>query len=140
MALPIQNGVITTPYNRACCRTENGKKTPHYWTEHRHKGVDFRAAVGTPVYAVADGVAVNASWGKSYGTQIVQRLADGSFWIYAHLSKSNKTPDAPITKGELIGYSGNTGNSSAPHLHCERRNNIRWSAGKDLDPKEILDA
>ncbi len=119
---------------------EKGKKTPHYWTECRHKGVDFRAAVGTPVYAVANGQATGASWGKSYGIQLVQTLEDGSFWIYAHLSKSNKTPDAPITKGELIGYSGNSGNSSAAHLHCERRTALRWSAGKDLDPMEILNA
>jgi murein DD-endopeptidase MepM/ murein hydrolase activator NlpD len=56
------------------------------------------------------------------------------------LSKLTKAAGNPIAKGELIGYSGNTGNSSAPHLHCERRNNIRWSAGKDLDPAEILGA
>lgn len=140
MALPIQGGKITTAYNRKCCRIEKGKKTPHYWTECRHKGVDFRAAIGTPIYAVADGKATAANWGKSYGIQLVQSLEDGSFWIYAHLSKCNKTPDAPITKGELLGYSGNSGNSSAPHLHCERRTALRWSAGKDLDPAEVLNA
>ena len=140
MALPIKDGKITTAYNRKCCRVEGAKKTPHYWTECRHKGVDFKAAVNTPVYAVADGKMTNASWGKSYGSQIVQILPDGSFWIYAHLSKLTKSAGNSIAKGELIGYSGNTGNSSAPHLHCERRDNIRWSAGKDLDPAEILGA
>lgn len=140
MALPIKDGKITTPYNWKCCRQEGGKKTPHYWTECRHKGVDFKAAINTPVYAVADGKMTNASWGKSYGNQIVQSLPDGSFWIYAHLSKLNKAAGDTITKGELIGYSGNSGNSSAPHLHCERRTQLRWSAGKDLDPAEILGA
>lgn len=138
MALPIANGKIDTPYNRKCCRVEGAKKTPHYWTECRHKGVDFAVGVGTPVIAVADGKMANSNWGKAYGTQIVQDLGDGTFCIYAHLSKSNKKVGDPITKGEIIGYSGKTGNVSAAHLHFERRNNIRWSAGKDIDPAEIL--
>ena len=130
MALPIQNGKITTPY----------KKLGKMWSKGYHTGVDFAVPVGTPVVAVMDGKAVNANWGKSYGVQIVQDLGDGSFCIYAHLSKSNKAPNETILTGELIGYTGNTGNSSAPHLHCERRTAIRWSVGKDLDPKEVLNA
>ena len=130
MALPIQGGKITTPY----------KKLGKLWSKGYHTGVDFAVPVGTPVVAVADGKAANANWGKSYGTQIVQDLGDGSFCIYAHLSKSNKKPGDAITKGEIIGYTGNTGNSSGPHLHFERRNNIRWSAGQDLDPASVLGA
>lgn len=110
------------------------------WSKGYHTGVDFAQPVGTPVLAVADGKVANANWGKAYGTQIVQDLGDGSFCIYAHLSKSNKKAGEAIAKGELIGYVGNTGNSSGAHLHFERRNNIRWSAGQDLDPAEILGA
>lgn len=130
MALPIENGRITTPY----------KKLGKMWSRGYHTGVDFAVPVNTPIYAVADGKAANANWGKSYGIQIVQDLGDGSFCIYAHLSKSNKAAGEAIAKGELIGYSGNTGNSSGPHLHFERRNNIRWSAGQDLDPASVLGA
>lgn len=130
MALPIENGKITTPY----------KKLGKMWSKGYHTGVDFAVPVGTPVVAVMDGKAVNANWGKSYGVQIVQDLGDGSFCIYAHLSKSNKKPGDAIAKGEIIGYTGNTGNSSGPHLHFERRNNIRWSAGQDLDPASVLGA
>lgn len=130
MALPIENGKITTPY----------KKLGKRWSKGYHTGVDFAVPVGTPVLAVTDGKAANANWGKSYGIQIVQDLGDGSFCIYAHLSKSNKKPGDPIAKGEIIGYTGNTGNSSGPHLHFERRNNIRWSAGQDLDPASVLGA
>lgn len=130
MALPIINGKITTPY----------KKLGKMWSKGYHTGVDFAQPVGTPVHAVADGTVANANWGKSYGIQIVQSLGDGTFCIYAHLSKSNKKAGETITKGELIGYVGSTGNSSGAHLHFERRNNIRWSAGQDLDPMELLNA
>ena len=130
MALPIKDGKITTPY----------KKAGKMWSKGYHTGVDFAQPVGTPVLAVADGTVANANWGKAYGTQIVQNLGDGTFCIYAHLSKSNKKAGEAIAKGELIGYVGNTGNSSGAHLHFERRNNIRWSAGQDIDPAEILGA
>lgn len=130
MALPIKDGKITTPY----------KKAGKMWSKGYHTGVDFAQPVGTPVLAVADGKVANANWGKAYGTQIVQDLGDGTFCIYAHLSKSNKKAGEAIAKGELIGYVGNTGNSSGAHLHFERRNNIRWSAGQDIDPAEILGA
>jgi len=89
----------------------------------------------------ADGKVANANWGKSYGTQIVQKLEGQNAWvIYAHLSKSLVKPGDEIKKGQHIGESGNTGNSSGPHLHFEMRDNIRWSAGKDLDPKAVLEA
>jgi murein DD-endopeptidase MepM/ murein hydrolase activator NlpD len=130
MALPIKDGKITTPY----------KKLGKMWSKGYHTGVDFAVKTGTPILAVADGKIANANWGKSYGTQLVQDLGDGSFCIYAHLSKANKKAGDTVTKGEVIGLSGNTGNSSGPHLHFERRNNIRWSAGQDLDPATILGA
>jgi murein DD-endopeptidase MepM/ murein hydrolase activator NlpD len=130
MALPIKDGKITTPY----------KKLGKMWSKGYHTGVDFAVKTGTPILAVADGKIANSNWGKSYGTQLVQDLGDGSFCIYAHLSSASKKIGDTVTKGEVIGLSGNTGNSSGPHLHFERRNNIRWSAGQDLDPAEILGA
>ena len=130
MALPIKDGKITTPY----------KKLGKMWSKGYHTDVDFAVKTGTPILAVADGKIANSNWGKSYGTQLVQDLGDGSFCIYAHLSSASKKIGDTVTKGEVIGLSGNTGNSSGPHLHFERRNNIRWSAGQDLDPAEILGA
>lgn len=128
MALPIKNGKITTPY----------KKAGKMWSKGYHTGVDFAVPQGTDVLAVADGKIANANWGKAYGTQLVQDLGDGTFVIYAHLSKSLVKVGDKIKKGQHIGESGNTGNSSGAHLHFERRDNIRWSAGKDIDPAEIL--
>jgi murein DD-endopeptidase MepM/ murein hydrolase activator NlpD len=130
MGLPIKDGKITTAY----------KKKGKMWSKGYHTGVDFAVKTGTPILAVADGKIANSNWGKSYGTQLVQDLGDGSFCIYAHLSSASKKIGDTVTKGEVIGLSGNTGNSSGAHLHFERRNNIRWSAGQDLDPATILGA
>lgn len=130
MGLPILNGKITTPY----------KKLGKMWSKGYHTGIDFAVPQGTDIIAVADGKISNANWGKSYGTQIVQKIAGQDTWvIYAHLSKSLVKAGDEIKKGQHIGESGNTGNSSGPHLHFEARNNIRWSAGQDLDPKAILE-
>jgi murein DD-endopeptidase MepM/ murein hydrolase activator NlpD len=127
MALPIKNGKITTAY----------KKTGKMWSKGYHTGVDFAVPTGTPVVAVADGKIENASWGKAYGKQVVQKV-DGGWVIYAHLNKVRIKPGQIARRGDVIGEVGSTGNSSGPHLHFEMRDNIRWSAGKDIDPKDIL--
>jgi murein DD-endopeptidase MepM/ murein hydrolase activator NlpD len=127
MGSPIKDGKITTPY----------KKTGKMWSKGYHTGVDYACKEGTDILAVADGKVESANWGKSYGTQIVQKVA-GGWVIYAHLSKSLVKAGDMLTKGQHIGESGNTGNSSGPHLHFEMRDNIRWSAGKDIDPSAVL--
>ena len=127
MGSPIKGGKVTTPY----------KKAGKMWSKGYHTGVDFAVPVGTDIIAVADGKIENATWGASYGTQLVQKV-DGGWVIYAHLSKALVKAGDVVKKGQHIGESGNTGNSSGPHLHFEMRDNIRWSAGKDIDPAKIL--
>ena len=127
MASPIKNGKITTAF---------GKLGKH-WSSGKHLGVDFAVPVGTPVLAVADGKIEKANWGKAYGTQVVQKV-EGGWVIYAHLNAVRAKPGAIVKAGQIVGESGNTGNSTGPHLHFELRDNIRWSAGKALDPKAIL--
>ena len=127
MGLPINGGKITTAYGK------KGKM----WSKGYHTGIDMAVPVGTKIIAVADGKIESANWGKSYGIQAVQKV-DGGWVIYAHLSKLDVKPGDKVTKGQQIGLSGNTGNSSGPHLHFEVRDNARWSAGKPVDPKDIL--
>jgi murein DD-endopeptidase MepM/ murein hydrolase activator NlpD len=127
MGLPIKGGKITTAYGK------KGKM----WSKGYHTGVDFAVPQGTDIVAVADGKIENASWGKAYGTALVQKV-EGGWVIYAHLSKALAKPGDKVVAGQNIGKSGNTGNSSGPHLHFEMRDNIRWSAGKDIDPAAIL--
>jgi murein DD-endopeptidase MepM/ murein hydrolase activator NlpD len=127
MGLPIKNGKVTTVFGKV------GK----HWSSGKHTGVDFAVPIGTPVLAVADGKIENASWGKAYGKQIIQKV-DGGWVIYAHLNALRVKPGATVKKGQIIGESGNTGNSTGPHLHFELRDKMRWTGGKALDPKEIL--
>jgi len=131
MGLPIKDGKITTAY----------KKIGKMWSKGYHTGVDFAVPQGTDVLAVADGKIAPANWGKAYGTHLVHKIEGQDTWvIYAHLSKSLVKIGDEVKKGQHIGESGNTGNSSGPHLHFEARDNVRWSAGKDVDPKEVLEA
>ena len=127
MVSPIKGKTPSTQY----------KKLGKWWSKGYHTGVDYAVPVGTDVLAVADGKIENASWGKAYGTALVQKV-DGGWVIYAHLSKALVKPGDKVVKGQHIAESGNTGNSSGPHLHFEMRDNIRWSAGKDINPAAIL--
>jgi len=127
MPLPIKNGKVSCPF---------GKLGKH-WSGGKHLGVDFACPVGTPVLAVADGFITSANWGKAYGIQIVQRVAQG-YVIYAHLNAVRVKSPQLVKAGQLIGESGNSGNSTAPHLHIEYRDNARWSAGEAMDPKDLL--
>lgn len=129
MANPIANHPLSTPY----------KKAGKMWSKGYHTGVDFACPIGTDVLAACDGKVENANWGKAYGNQLVVKVA-GGWVIYAHLSKLLVKPGDTIKKGQHIAESGNSGNSSGPHLHFEARNNIRWSAGEDIDPAPYLKA
>ena len=129
MALPIKNGKISTPYGKV------GAK----WSTGKHTGVDFAVPIGTPVLAVADGIITTATWGKAYGIQVVQRVAQG-YVIYAHLNAKRVKAPQIVKAGQIIGESGNSGNSTGPHLHLEYRDNVQWSKGKAMDPKDLLKA
>ena len=111
------------------------------WSKGYHTGIDFAVPQGTNIVSVADGIIVNADWGKAYGVQLVQEVVSKNnkvYVIYAHLSKALVKVGDQVIKGQHLGESGNTGNSSGPHLHFEVRDNIRWSNGKDVDPKIVL--
>jgi len=92
---------------------------------------------GGPAKSLANVAAVLKLTEAELKTQLVQKV-EGGWVIYAHLSKTLVKPGDKVKKGQHIAESGNTGNSSGPHLHFEMRDNIRWSAGKDIDPTAIL--
>ena len=127
MGSPIAGKTPTTKY----------KQVGRWWSKGYHTGVDYAVPVGTDVLAVADGVIENANWGRSYGTQLVQKL-DGGWFIYAHLSKALVKPGDKVVEGQVIAKSGNTGNSTGPHLHAELRSKAHWSSGTDLDPAALI--
>ena len=84
-----------------------------------HKGLDFAADHGAPVYATGDGVISNAYFSGSYGNVIFVKHESEYESRYAHLSKFAVGVGDKVKRGQLIGYVGNTGYSVAPHLHYE---------------------
>ncbi len=100
-----------------------------------HGGVDLRAAMGTPVHATADGVVEWAAKQHNSGMGKVVRLVHnfGFTSLYGHLDRIEVRPGQFVQRGDLLGYSGNTGASTAPHLHYEVRH-----LNRRLDPKPFL--
>lgn len=88
-----------------------------------HRGTDLKAKMNTPVYATADGVVEFAGGHntKGYGRLIILDHAYGFRTLYGHLNKIAIKSGEVVKKGDLIGYSGNTGLSNGPHLHYEVR-------------------
>ena len=96
------------------------REHPIIGKQQHHKGVDLTAAKGTPIYAPADGVVeVVRSSKQGFGNLLKIRHAYGFSTIYAHLNEFKVKSGHFVHKGELIATSGNTGLSTAPHLHYE---------------------
>lgn len=97
------------------------------WAAGYHTGRDYRAAVGTPIYATRSGTVVGTGWypwGSSYGNHVVIQSWQGTKRVrhgYAHLTRYVVRTGQKVSAGQLIGYSGATGNVTGPHLHYEER-------------------
>jgi murein DD-endopeptidase MepM/ murein hydrolase activator NlpD len=86
-----------------------------------HKGTDFAAPYGTPIYSTADGVVISAGWGSGYGRLIKIQHDFGIETRYAHLAKIRVKVGDRISRGQRIGDMGSTGRSTGNHLHYEIR-------------------
>ncbi|MBU7600688.1 transglycosylase family protein [Streptomyces sp. P38-E01] len=106
------------------------------WASGYHTGVDFAVPTGTAVRSVTSGTVVSAGWAGSYGYQVLVRHHDGRFSQYAHLSAISVRSGQQVNSGQTLGRSGNTGNSSGPHLHFEIRTGPGY--GSDVDPLAYL--
>lgn len=84
-----------------------------------HKGDDFATPIGTPLRAVHSGTVVAVGWYGGFGMRVEIDLGGGTSVIYGHMSAFSATVGEQVSPGEVIGYSGNTGNSTGPHLHFE---------------------
>ncbi len=95
-----------------------------------HKGMDFTAPTGTPIYASGNGIAKRVdNRASGFGNHIEIEHGYGYRTIYAHLSKYNIKAGQKVKRGDLIGFVGNTGRSAGPHLHYEVHKN-----GKAINP------
>lgn len=100
-----------------------------------HRGIDFKAKRKTPIYSTADGVVsfVQSRNIGSFGRVIKIQHNYGFETVYAHLNKTNVKVGDVVKKNQLIGLSGNSGRSTAPHLHYE----VKYGS-KILDPKNFI--
>jgi hypothetical protein len=100
-----------------------------------HEGIDYAVPEGTPIHAAHDGTATRST-GSTYGIQ-VWVTGDRYTTVYAHLSQAH--PNGRVRAGDIIGYSGNTGHSTGPHLHFGVKVAGQKSAYKDwLNPADYL--
>ena len=100
---------------------EDGRKTQGI---HGYNGVDIGAAMGTAIRAAAEGdviVARQSGWNGGYGRYMVVQHANGTQTLYGHLSSIAVPEGTYVSQGQVIGFVGNTGKSTGPHLHFEVR-------------------
>ena len=116
LAWPLDYVYITQFFGK----TEAGKRL---YANGTHNGVDFRAPVGTPLKAMSDGKVLGTGntdltcAGASFGKFVFIQYDNGLSSTYGHLSLIKVSAGQKISKGEIVGYSGNTGYSTGPHLH-----------------------
>jgi murein DD-endopeptidase MepM/ murein hydrolase activator NlpD len=114
MASPLKNPKVSQPW---------GRPNPRY-SAKRHTGIDFACPVGTPLFAVAAGTIKDVLNDKSYGRVVVLTCKSDKGTVdiwYCHMSKPTVKKGQKVAEGEELGLSGNTGNSTGPHLHLETR-------------------
>lgn len=115
---------------------ESGPSAPTHWplndpgyvtrgivpaggTDEPHTGLDIAVTIGTPVRAAGGGTVSEAGSDPEYGLFVVVTHPDGYRTKYGHLSRVLVTPGTAVNAGDVLGLSGNSGRSSAPHLHLE---------------------
>ena len=101
--------------------------------EEEHPGIDIAVPVGSVVRASGGGVALQTGAHEEYGNFVLVEHPDGYQSMYGHLSRIVAVQGARVRAGEVIALSGNTGRSSAPHLHFEIRLN-----GRSIDPGTLV--
>ncbi len=119
LAYPIHNPIIESGFGM--------RKHPVIGKVKMHKGVDFRASRGTPIYAPADGIIIGMSNGRGFGKHVVMRHNSTYTTLYAHMHNFayGKKAGMRVKKGEVIGYVGRTGLTTGDHLHFELHENSR---------------
>ena len=131
----VRKGLLRTPINSARLSSPYGmRKHPILGYNRMHRGVDFAAPTGTPIYAAGSGRIVRIGRNGDYG-HYIKIDHNGQFsTAYAHLSRYAKgmKVGTNVHQGQIIGYVGSTGLSSGPHLHFEV-----WRKGKSINPLDV---
>jgi murein DD-endopeptidase MepM/ murein hydrolase activator NlpD len=105
---------------------------PIYKTTRPHRGTDYAAPTGTPVYAAGDGRVIKAGYTRANGNSVFIRHSDQYVTHYLHLNKRKVKAGQRVTQSQVIGTVGSTGAATGPHLHYEFLVN-----GVHRDPRKI---
>lgn len=108
---PVDGGYLNSSFGYRIDPIDNVKRF--------HQGQDITVPSGTPIYAPADGIVKRAYYVGGFGNHIKLDHGDGYTSLFAHLSKIKVKYGQKVKRGDIIGLSGNTGRSTAPHLHYE---------------------
>jgi murein DD-endopeptidase MepM/ murein hydrolase activator NlpD len=135
---------------RAMTRYEREESVPSHWPldvpgfvtrgqirpgvlDESHPGIDIAVPVGTPVRASGGGTVTQAGYDPDYGLFVLLRHPSGYETMYGHTSRLLAVEGDEVLAGQVIGLSGNSGRSTAPHLHFEIRHD-----GKSVDPLDLV--
>ena len=103
--------------------------------QDKHYGVDITLPENSPIYSITDGTVIFSEWTAETGYVIIIKHLNGLISSYKHNSSLSKTQGDVVRTGEVIGYSGNTGQlTSGPHLHFEL-----WFDGEPVDPLNFIE-
>lgn len=120
---PMHKTFLRTPVNFTYISSHFNPRRLHpiLNTIRAHKGVDYAAPTGTPIYATADGVVEFKGTKGGYGKAVVLQHGDHYSTLYGHLSAFAPNLGEQVSQGQLIGFVGQTGSATGPHLHYEFR-------------------
>lgn len=131
----MRKALMRTPIDGARISSGFGvRRHPVLGYTKMHKGMDFAAPTGTPIYAAGDGTVEKAGRFSSYGNYVRIRHTGSTKTAYAHMSRFAKgvTPGTRVKQGQVIGYVGTTGRSTGPHLHFEV-----LESGRQVNPRHM---
>ncbi len=141
-----KKALMRTPIDGARLSSGFGKRRhPVLGYTKMHKGLDFAAPRGTPIYAAGNGTVEHAGRKGAYGKFVLIRHNANYSTAYAHMKRINTRKGRRVKQGQIIGYVGTTGRSTGPHLHYEIRRSgrqvnpfmVKMPSGRKLKGKEL---
>lgn len=130
------NGMMINPCPDG---TFNGNDYPYYPSGGYHAGRDIACPIGTPVYAAAGGTVIHINdQADTYGNHIMIAHGNEVYTLYAHCSELLVSVGDEVVQGQQIAWSGNTGNTTGPHLHFEVRVGGSQYRVNNVDPLEWI--
>lgn len=130
---PVKKALMRTPIDGARVTSGFGmRRHPIQGYTKMHKGTDFGAPTGTPIFAAGDGTVARAGWVGGYGKYVSIKHNGTYATAYGHMSVITVKPGQRVKQGQVIGRVGSTGNSTGPHLHFEV-----LKAGVQVNPVKV---